>query len=135
LNRTPSEWPSQAVFRGGPMLRFAAPPQVPSTYAPGPAARPGSTAMNPPTTPPQAVGLYDPRFEHDACGVGMVARLDNQPTHEVVARAITALENLEHRGAAGADARTGDGAGILVQMPDEFLRASVDFELPARGRY
>jgi glutamate synthase (NADPH/NADH) large chain/glutamate synthase (ferredoxin) len=91
--------------------------------------------MNPPITPPQAAGLYDPRFEHDACGVGMVARLDNQATHEVVARAITALENLEHRGAAGADARTGDGAGILIQMPDELFRAVVDFELPPRGSY
>ncbi len=63
--------------------------------------------------PPKAVGLYDPRFEHDACGVGMVARLDNRPTHEVISRAITALENLEHRGASGADPCTGDGAGIL----------------------
>ena len=80
--------------------------------------------------PPQAVGLYDPSYEHDACGVGMVARLDNQPTHEVITRAITALENLEHRGASGADPRTGDGAGILMQMPDELLRAVVDFELP-----
>jgi glutamate synthase domain-containing protein 2/glutamate synthase domain-containing protein 1/glutamate synthase domain-containing protein 3 len=85
--------------------------------------------------PPKAVGLYDPRFEHDACGVGMVARLDNQPTHEVVSWAITALENLEHRGASGADPRTGDGAGILMQMPDEMLRAVVDFELPAAGSY
>ncbi len=87
------------------------------------------------TQPPKAVGLYDPDFEHDACGVGMVARLDNQPTHEVVSRAITALENLEHRGASGADPRTGDGAGILLQMPDELLRAIVDFELPEPGRY
>ncbi|HLB21126.1 MAG TPA: glutamate synthase subunit alpha, partial [Solirubrobacteraceae bacterium] len=85
--------------------------------------------------PPQAVGLYDPSYEHDACGVGMVARLDNQPTHEVISRAITALENLEHRGANGADPRTGDGAGILMQMPDELLRAVVDFELPALGAY
>ncbi len=85
--------------------------------------------------PPKAVGLYDPRFEHDACGVGMVARLDNLPTHEVVSRAITALENLEHRGANGADPRTGDGAGILMQMPDELLRGVVDFELPRPGRY
>ena len=85
--------------------------------------------------PPKAVGLYDPRFEHDACGVGMVARLDNQPTHEVVSWAITALENLEHRGASGADPSTGDGAGILMQMPDELLRAVVDFELPAPGSY
>ena len=85
--------------------------------------------------PPKAVGLYDPRFEHDACGVGMVARLDNVPTHEVVARALTALENLEHRGATGADPCTGDGAGILMQMPDELMRAVVDFELPPAGRY
>ncbi len=85
--------------------------------------------------PPRAVGLYDPRFEHDACGVGMVARLDNRPTHEVITRAITALENLEHRGASGADPHTGDGAGILMQMPDELLRAVVDFELPPLGSY
>jgi glutamate synthase domain-containing protein 2/glutamate synthase domain-containing protein 1/glutamate synthase domain-containing protein 3 len=85
--------------------------------------------------PPQAVGLYDPRFEHDACGVGMVARLDNVPTHEVIVRALTALENLEHRGATGADPCTGDGAGILMQMPDELLRATVDFELPPLGAY
>ncbi len=85
--------------------------------------------------PPKAVGLYDPRFEHDACGVGMVARLDNTPSHEVIAQAIEALENLEHRGASGADPTTGDGAGILMQMPDELLRAVVDFDLPPPGRY
>jgi glutamate synthase (NADPH/NADH) large chain len=85
--------------------------------------------------PPKAVGLYDPRFEHDACGVGMVARLDNRPTHEVIAQAIGALENLEHRGASGADPTTGDGAGILMQMPDELLRSVLDFELPPPGRY
>ncbi|MHB8532956.1 MAG: glutamate synthase central domain-containing protein, partial [Solirubrobacteraceae bacterium] len=88
-----------------------------------------------PKQPLQAVGLYDPRFEHDACGVGMVARLDNEPTHEVVSRALTALENLEHRGASGADPDTGDGAGILMQMPDELLRAVTDFELPPAGEY
>jgi glutamate synthase domain-containing protein 2/glutamate synthase domain-containing protein 1/glutamate synthase domain-containing protein 3 len=85
--------------------------------------------------PPKAVGLYDPRYEHDACGVGMVARLDNVPTHEVITRSITALENLEHRGASGADPCTGDGAGILMQMPDELLRSVVDFELPPPGQY
>ncbi|HEX5226036.1 MAG TPA: glutamate synthase large subunit, partial [Solirubrobacteraceae bacterium] len=92
--------------------------------------------MNSQTTqPPAAVGLYDPRFEHDACGVGMVARLDNEPTHEVISRAMTALENLEHRGASGADPCTGDGAGILMQMPDDLMRATVDFELPPLGSY
>src|ERR1700677_187121 len=95
-----------------------------------------STSMNSHNKQPSKdVGLYDPRFEHDACGVGMVARLDNVPTHEVVVRAITALENLEHRGASGADPCTGDGAGILMQMPDELLRAVVDFELPPPGEY
>jgi glutamate synthase (NADPH/NADH) large chain/glutamate synthase (ferredoxin) len=83
----------------------------------------------------RADGLYDPRYEHDACGVGVVARLDNQPTNEVVRLAIDALANLEHRGAAGADPETGDGAGILIQMPDAFLREVVAFELPPAGRY
>ena len=87
------------------------------------------------TDPNGAFGLYDPRYEHDACGVGMVARLDNVPRHEVVEQALRALVNLEHRGAAGADKHTGDGAGILVQMPDRFLRAAVAFELPEAGRY
>jgi glutamate synthase domain-containing protein 2/glutamate synthase domain-containing protein 1/glutamate synthase domain-containing protein 3 len=85
--------------------------------------------------PPREAGLYDPRFEHDACGVGMVAKLDNNPTHEVVTRSITALENLEHRGATGADPCTGDGAGILMQMPDELFRAVAPFELPPAGAY
>ncbi|MGI8558573.1 MAG: glutamate synthase large subunit [Solirubrobacteraceae bacterium] len=83
----------------------------------------------------QASGLYDPRYEHDACGVALVARLDNIPTHDVVQRAVRALENLEHRGAAGADPKTGDGAGMLLQMPDDLLRGVVDFELPPLGRY
>jgi len=83
----------------------------------------------------QPSGLYDPAFEHDACGVAFVARLDGVPTHEAVARALTALENLEHRGAAGADADTGDGAGILVQVPDAFLRAATGLSLPPPGAY
>jgi glutamate synthase (NADPH/NADH) large chain/glutamate synthase (ferredoxin) len=85
--------------------------------------------------PAEAEGLYDPRYEHDACGVAMVARLDNRPTHEVIERALEALDNLEHRGAEGADVRTGDGAGILVQLPDEFFRGVAGFELPEPGRY
>ncbi len=68
--------------------------------------------------PPTAHGLYDPTYEHDACGVALVARLDNVSSHDVVEKALLALENLEHRGAAGADKHTGDGAGILLQMPD-----------------
>src|SRR4051794_24533882 len=83
----------------------------------------------------KAQGLYDPAFEHDACGVAFVARLDAMPTHEAVSRALTALENLEHRGAAGADADTGDGAGILVQMPHAFLRGVAELRLPQPGAY
>src|SRR5947199_7237868 len=83
----------------------------------------------------KAQGLYDPAYEHDSCGVAFVARLDGAATHEAVARALVALENLEHRGAAGADADTGDGAGILVQLPDAFLREAVPFELPPAGSY
>src|SRR6187399_2744168 len=85
--------------------------------------------------PTEPVGLYDPAFEHDACGVGFVARLDGVPTHEAVVRGLRALANLEHRGAAGADAETGDGAGILLQMPDRFMRAVVDATLPPLGAY
>ncbi|HWC26553.1 MAG TPA: glutamate synthase central domain-containing protein, partial [Solirubrobacteraceae bacterium] len=85
--------------------------------------------------PPTAEGLYDPRYEHDACGVALVARLDNVPSHEVVEKGLQAVENLAHRGATGADARTGDGAGMLLQMPDAFFRSVVDFELPELGRY
>ncbi len=85
--------------------------------------------------PTRPVGLYDPTYEHDACGVAMVARLDGVPTHETVQRAVVALENLEHRGAAGADPNTGDGAGILLQLPDAFLRAMLDEDLPPPGAY
>jgi len=83
----------------------------------------------------RAQGLYDPAREHDACGVGFVARLDGARSHETIAYALAALANMEHRGAAGADADTGDGAGLLVQLPDAFLRSAVDFDLPKPGRY
>ena len=82
-----------------------------------------------------ARGLYDASYEHDACGVAFVARLGAPATHEVVSRALWALEHLEHRGAEGADPDTGDGAGILIQLPDAFLRAEAGFELPPEGRY
>jgi glutamate synthase (NADPH) large chain len=80
-------------------------------------------------------GLYDPKNEHDGCGVALVARLDGAPSHEAVRRGLTALANMEHRGAEGADADTGDGAGMLVQIPDRFFRAACDFPLPDPGRY
>ena len=84
---------------------------------------------------PQAQGLYDPRAEKDACGVAFVATLTGEPSHEIVAQALTALRNLEHRGASGAEPDSGDGAGILVQVPDAFLRTAAGFDLPARGGY
>jgi glutamate synthase (NADPH/NADH) large chain len=90
---------------------------------------------NPGTTAPVATGLYDPRFEHDACGVGMVAHLDGVPSHEIVDQALTVLENLAHRGASGAEPATGDGAGILVQVPDALLRGELGELLPPEGSY
>jgi len=85
-------------------------------------------------TPP-AQGLYDPRAEHDACGVGFVVHIKGQRSHDIVRKALQVLINLEHRGACGCEANTGDGAGILIQMPDAFLRKSVSFTLPAEGSY
>jgi glutamate synthase (NADPH) large chain len=84
---------------------------------------------------PQSQGLYNPAFEHDACGVAMVADMHGRRSRDIVDKAITALVNLEHRGAQGAEPHTGDGAGILLQVPDEFLRAVVDFDLPEPGSY
>ena len=83
-------------------------------------------------------GLYDPRFEHDACGVGLVANIKGVKSHDVVTRGLEALINLGHRGACGADPETGDGAGILLQMPHEFFAEqaeSVRIDLPDRGDY
>ena len=84
---------------------------------------------------PASQGLYDGRHEHDACGVAFVATLTGVPSHDIVDKALTALRNLEHRGASGAEPDSGDGAGILFQVPDRYLRESVDFELPAAGHY
>ena len=81
------------------------------------------------------VGLYSFGNEHDACGIGFVADLNNKADHSIVTRALTVLEKLTHRGSAGNDVKTGDGAGILTSLPDAFFRAVVGTELPARGRY
>ncbi|HZE05134.1 MAG TPA: glutamate synthase subunit alpha, partial [Solirubrobacteraceae bacterium] len=81
-------------------------------------------------------GLYDPAYEHDACGIALVAKLWGEASHAVVEKALEALENMEHRGAEGADPNTGDGAGILIQIPDAFMRGAVSgIDLPAPGRY
>ncbi len=85
-----------------------------------------------------ATGLYDPAYEHDACGVGMVADLNGRPDHEIVDRGLTVLERLAHRGASGAEVNTGDGAGILVQIPHRFLAGAAEaagFTLPHAGGY
>ncbi|MGH3425308.1 MAG: glutamate synthase central domain-containing protein, partial [Nocardioidaceae bacterium] len=84
---------------------------------------------------PQPQGLYDGQDEHDACGVALVATLTGQPSHDIVAKGLTALRNLDHRGASGSEPDSGDGAGMLMQIPDGFLRAEVDFELPIVGAY
>jgi len=84
---------------------------------------------------PPAQGMYDPALERDSCGVGFVCHIKNEKTHRIVAQGLELLERLHHRGAVGADPKAGDGAGILVQMPDEFLRAVVDFDLPPAGEY
>src|SRR5436190_20823379 len=86
--------------------------------------------------PPQ--GLYDGRHEHDACGVAFVATLTGQASHDIVEKAITALRNLEHRGATGAEPDSGDGAGILIGIPDAFFRAVCEvlgFALPSPRSY
>jgi glutamate synthase (NADPH/NADH) large chain len=80
---------------------------------------------------PGPQGLYDPTTERDACGVAMVADIKGRRSHQIVRDALTALANLEHRGAAGAEPTSGDGAGILLQLPDALLRAEADFDLPA----
>jgi glutamate synthase (NADPH/NADH) large chain len=84
---------------------------------------------------PEKHGLYDPRFEHDACGVSFVVDIQGRASHDIVVRALGALCNMEHRGATGAEADSGDGAGILIQVPDVFLRGVTSFELPAAGSY
>src|SRR6188472_3366045 len=83
----------------------------------------------------KAEGLYDPAFEHDACGVAFVATLNGVPNNAVVAKGLQALRNLDHRGAVGSDPKTGDGAGMLLQIPDGFFRSEVEFELPRQGAY
>src|SRR6187431_446246 len=88
--------------------------------------------------PPPKQGLYDPQFEHDACGVGFVCQMKGKRSHSIVEQAITILVNLDHRGAVGCEFNTGDGAGILLQTPHKFLKkaaAAVGVNLPEPGQY
>jgi len=80
-------------------------------------------------------GLYDPKHEHDACGVGFVADISGKRSHRIVEEGVQILCNLEHRGAVGGDMKTGDGAGMLLQIPHKFLSRVVDFTLPPEGEY
>src|SRR5665647_3855299 len=93
------------------------------------------------STPPGAPlkqGLYDPQFEHDSCGVGFIVNMKGRKSHQVVTDALQINVNLDHRGAVGSETNTGDGAGILIQTPHEFLvkvTAKLGFKLPASGGY
>jgi glutamate synthase (NADPH) large chain len=98
--------------------------------------------MNAPAFLPEGMkpahGLYDPRNEHDACGIGLYANINNKKSHDIVSKGLLILKNLEHRGAVGADPKAGDGAGILIQIPHEYFVADakrLGFELPASGQY
>ena len=97
-------------------------------FTPEPSARPGLPARQ---------GLYDPANEHDACGIGFVAHIKNVKSHDIVRDGLTILENLEHRGAVGADPKAGDGVGMLIQIPDAFFRKVLGdaITLPQEGAY
>lgn len=87
---------------------------------------------------PEKQGLYDPRYEHDACGMGFVVNIRGEKSHSIIDDALTVLENLNHRGASGADEHTGDGAGILIQIPHTFFKREcgvLGFDLPKKGSY
>ncbi len=103
------------------------------------AAGPGDPALRPAhgARPPAAQGMYDPRNEHDACGLGFVAHIKGRKSHAIITQGLAILENLTHRGATGADPLQGDGAGILIQMPDTFFRRAcrLGITLPAPGQY
>src|SRR4051794_30240676 len=90
------------------------------------------------TGAPPRQGLYDPTFEHDSCGVGFIVDVAGRKSHRIVRDGLTALWNLNHRGACGCENNTGDGAGILIQLPDAFLRArtaELGIDLPEPGHY
>src|SRR5579885_2054024 len=89
-------------------------------------------------TAPKKQGLYDPQFEHDACGVGFVVDMKGRKSHRILQQGIEVLKNLDHRGASGAEVNTGDGAGVLLQMPHQFLVMAckqTSIKLPAEGEY
>jgi glutamate synthase (NADPH/NADH) large chain len=84
---------------------------------------------------PAKQGLYDPAFEHDNCGAGFICSLQGKKTNDIIHKALDILDKLEHRGAVSSDGKTGDGAGILIEIPHDFLSAQCSFELPAPHQY
>ena len=97
-----------------------------------------ANSLKPRTGPPAKQGLYDPQFEHEACGVGFVADIKGRKSHTIIQQALQVLMNLNHRGACGCEANTGDGAGILIQPPHEFLKLVARegrVSLPGAGEY
>src|SRR5690554_5864705 len=109
--------------------------EIPSTHRITSAPTDRFRALQRFSTTPKASRLYDPALEHDACRPAMVSTLRRSAAHDIIATAPESQRNLEHRGAIGSDAGTGDGAGIITQIPDAFLRAVVDFDLPKLGSY
>src|ERR1700753_877874 len=107
--------------------------------APGPgtgAQKVSAMAKGAPHMRPGKQGLYDPQFEHDACGVGFVVDIKGRKSHKILQQAITVLRNLDHRGASGAETNTGDGAGVLLQMPHAFMKEAArqaPLSLPPAG--
>src|SRR5439155_1909374 len=100
--------------------------------------RKGKIGQTPRTGPPAKQGLYDPQFEHDSCGVGFVVNIKGRKSHEIIRQGLQVLWNLDHRGACGCEANTGDGAGILIQPPHQFLKLvarEARLTLPAPGEY
>src|SRR6056297_1704752 len=90
------------------------------------------------TRMPEKQGLYSPEFEHDACGMGFVSHIKGNKSHKIVEQALEVLVNLSHRGASGSEENTGDGAGVLIQLPDDFLRQKIELKgitLPDEGDY
>src|SRR3712207_29215 len=104
-------------------------PTTPSPFSTAPGTPVPFSAL------PAAAGLYDPAREHDACGVAFVADARGRRSRSIVSAGLPALHNLDHRGAAGSEPNSGDGAGILTQVPDGLLRQVVDFDLPPLGEY
>ena len=80
-------------------------------------------------------GLYDPAYEHDACGIAFVVNINGKKERSIIEGGLEMLCNLEHRGAVGGDQKTGDGAGMMSQIPDKFFRKALDFTLPEKGKY